>query len=262
MPSELTEIEFPDTPFDLQPALSMLAMRGSHSHGLYIPPTDDLGTDDTDLLGVVLPPGRYYLGLHRWERAESAKGRWDVVLYEFRKFVNLLMKQNPNVLGMLWLEGDEYLMRGEAAEVLIANRALFRHRRRAFNSFLGYANAQLKKMQSGAYKGFMGEKRKSLVDRFGYDTKNAAHLIRLLHMGHEYLTTGELHVRRTWDRELLLDVKTGGWPLPRVQRYAEQWFAKCDDAFSESPLPDDMDEQAIERLVIDVLSAHLEQCHD
>ena len=58
-------------------------------------------------------------------------------------------------------------------------------------------------MERNACKGYMGEKRKRLVEKFGYDTKNASHLIRLLRMGMEFLVDGELHVEREDAKELL-----------------------------------------------------------
>jgi len=42
----------------------------------------------------------------------------------------------------------------------------------------------------------MGKKRRELVMRVGYDSKNAAHLIRLLRMGIEFLTEGTMYVER------------------------------------------------------------------
>jgi DNA relaxase NicK len=49
--------------------------------------------------------------------------------------------------------------------------------------------------------GYMGKKRRELVVRVGYDAKNAAHLIRLLRMGIEFLTEGTLYVERAdWSR--------------------------------------------------------------
>ena len=44
--------------------------------------------------------------------------------------------------------------------------------------------------------GYMGQKRRELVRRVGYDDKNAAHLIRLLRMGIEFLTEGTIYVER------------------------------------------------------------------
>lgn len=55
-------------------------------------------------MGIVIPPKPYYLGMQQWEVTEGFNGPWDIVLYELRKFVGLLCRQNPNVLQLLWLE--------------------------------------------------------------------------------------------------------------------------------------------------------------
>lgn len=249
-----SEIQFPDTPFDLKESLVFLAKRGSESHGTYIPSDDPNSIDDRDLMGVCVPPRKYYLGLSHWEGADSFKGIWDVVLYEYKKFVNLLMKQNPNVIGMLWLEPEDYLFVSNEAQILIDNRKLFRHKQMAYDSFMGYANSQLKKMQGGAFKGYMGDKRKKLVEKFGFDTKNGAHLVRLLHMGKEYLETGELKVRRTWDRDMLISVKRGEWSLEKVKTYSNDYFVKFREAYKNSPLPDEIDKERINEILVSQIS--------
>jgi len=86
------------------------------------------------------------------------------------------------------------------------------------------------------YHGHMGEKRKKLVDKFGYDTKNAAHLIRLLRMGIEFLKDGELYVER-FDAGELLSIKRGEWALEAVNKEAERLFGLIDKAYVESLLP-------------------------
>lgn len=252
----LADIQWPDTPFPLEPSLVLVGRRGSEAHGTYLPPTHPDAIDDRDIMGVCIPPAEYYLGLRSWEGVEAMKGQWDVVLYEYRKFVRLLMKQNPNVLGMLWLEDEDYLHRRPAGQRLVDHRLLFRDRTAAFKAFTGYAYSQLKRMQRSTYRGYMGARRKELVDRHGYDTKNASHLVRLLHMGEEYLRTGELHVRRTWDRDLLISIKLGECKLERVQSYAETLFVQCDDALSHSRLPA-LDRPAIEKLVLQTLQEAL-----
>lgn len=247
---------YPDVPFPLEPSLLLLFRRGSESHGLFRPSTDPDSIDDRDLMGVCLPPVDYYFGVKQWTHAESIKGCWDVVLYEVRKFVGLLVKQNPNVIGALWLEPEDYLTVTPAGRLFLENRDVFRCRDDAYNSFLGYANSQLRKMTSGAFKGYMGDKRKKLVERFGYDTKNAAHLIRLLHMGKEYLSTGEMQVRRTWDRDMLLEIKSGGWLLERVKSYAEECFKACHAAHENSPLPETVDMERVNALLLEAFKLH------
>ena len=247
-------ILWPDTPFDLQSRLILVGRRGSEAHGTYIPSEDPTSVDDRDLMGIVIPPAKYYIGLSEWKHAEAIKECWDVVLYEYRKFVGLLMNQNPNVLGMLWLEPEDYLLTSKQSNILIENRNLFRARRKAASSFMGYATSQLYKMEHMAFKGYMGDKRKKLVEKHGYDTKNAAHLVRLLHMGTEFLETGELHVRRTWDRDMLDDIKKGKWALDAVKKYAVDRMEACRNAELKSDLPDEIDQEAVENIVLDTLS--------
>lgn len=62
--------------------------------------------------------------------------------------------------------------------------------------------------------------RSALEEQFGYDTKHAMHLVRLLRMGAEALETGVLNVRRP-DAEELLAIRAGKWSYEEVVEYAE-----------------------------------------
>jgi hypothetical protein len=95
--------------------------------------------------------------------------------------------------------------------------------------------------------GYMGAKRKELVKRVGYDSKNAAHLIRLLRMGVEFLQDGDLKVART-DSDELLAIKRGEWPLDAVKAEAERLFDLAEKAYRTSPLPEEPDLRAAETL--------------
>lgn len=250
--TNLDAIQFPDTPFELQPSLVMLGRRGSEAHGTFIPSTDPDSIDDRDLMGICIPPVPWLLGLRHWEGADAIKGCWDVVLYDFRKFAHLLCKQNPNVLSMLWLEDEDYLHLTDAGKELIEHRMEFRDRRAAAASFIGYAEGQLQKMERGqAYQGYMGKKRKELVDRFGYDCKNAAHAIRLLHMGIEYMSTGRLQVRRTRDRQMLIEIKKGEWMKTAVLGYAHEQLRMLREAERKSDLPEGIDRTFVENFLLE-----------
>src|SRR4051812_8508838 len=124
---DFSSVQWPDLPFDLESHACLVMRRGSESHGLYIPPEEEMGTDDRDLMVVVIPPQEYVFGLKTWSgTAESIKGPWDVVVYDWRKFISLLVKQNPNVVGMLWLEAEDYLHKTWAGDWLIDSRHAFR----------------------------------------------------------------------------------------------------------------------------------------
>ena len=84
--------------FPLEPNLVVLALMGSHSHGTYLPPEDPNAVDDIDLMGFVVPPIEYHLGLPRWEHWTLQVDELDVVLYSLEKAVRLLLKSNPNIV--------------------------------------------------------------------------------------------------------------------------------------------------------------------
>jgi len=228
--------------------------RGSIAHGMYVPNSDPNSIDDKDLMGVTIAPLDTYFGLKHFEQKETTIREWDTVTYEFVKFVRLLSKANPNVLSMLWLEKQHYIHITTLGQRLIDNRDLFVSKS-IYQSYTGYAHGQLKRMTAYNKKGYMGAKRKKIVEKFGYDTKNAAHLIRLLRLGTEFLLTGELEVFRH-DAKQLLEIKLGEWTLERVHKEAEHQFKRAEAAYDKSTLPVKADFEKINNLCVGILCEH------
>lgn len=237
--------------FDLAAHTVCAAHMGSHSHNTYVPKNDPDSIDDVDIMGIVVPPPRQTVGLRVWEHWTWQHDELDVVLYSLRKFVSLLLKSNPNVVGLLWLRPEEYIVRTPLFDRLIAERDVFSSRI-AYDAFAGYASAQIKKMETQAFQGYMGAKRKALVERIGYDAKSAAHGIRLLRMGVEFLGTGRLRVFRQDDAEEIRSIKRGEWSLERVKEEAERGFARAREARDRSPLPEQPDFARAEQLLLDI----------
>ncbi|MGH3087237.1 MAG: DNA polymerase beta superfamily protein [Rubrobacteraceae bacterium] len=284
-----------------------LGYRGSHSHGTYIPPSDEAGIDDVDLMGIFVAPVEHYLGFGREDSYERWEGHYDCVFYEWKKLIKLLLKSNPNVMGMLWLRDEHVLYADESWRYLKENRSVFASKQ-AYFSFAGYARSQFGKMTRIAkpeperrrrlkeleaeikYRktvkqgdrpfgneslrqlsiqkmqeeinglkgqhGFMGAKRKALVEKHGHDVKNSAHLIRLLRMSIEFLETGELQVHRP-DADELIAIKRGEWSLERTRREAERLFVKAEEAYENSQLPEKPDRQRAEEICVRVLRDRL-----
>jgi len=228
--------------------------RGSIAHGTYVPSTDPNSIDDKDLMGVYTGRKEHYIGFGGREVYERKLNEWDVVLYELRKFIGLLLKSNPNVLMMLWLPEKYYLYKNFYGQMLIDNRKIFVSKY-AYHSFSGYAHGQLHRMTNFKYEGYMGEKRKTLVDKYGYDCKNGSHLIRLLRMGIEFLTEGELFVERE-DATQLISIKKGEWSLEQVKREAEKLFLLAQEAYVRSKLPDKPDYKKAEELLMSMVESN------
>lgn len=223
----------------------LLGYRGSISHGTH----QKTGLDDKDVLGICIPPKEYILGLKRFEQYEKQTDDLDLVVYDIRKYFRLLLNSNPNVISLLWLRPEHYIKATEWGKDLIRNRDIFLSKK-CYKTFTGYAYSQLRKMESGqVYEGYMGEKRKRLVDKFGYDPKNASHLIRLLKMGIELLITGEVNVFRH-DNQELLAIKNGEWELAKIKKEADNLFKLVAEAFVKSELPNEPDWNKANKLLI------------
>lgn len=250
-------------PLDKINGISILTgWRGSIAHSMYIAPEEPQGTDDKDLMAVVIPDLSYYFGLNTFGSRgtqEIMQDPWDIVAYEFKKFVGLLENGNPNVLSLLWLDEAFILQQTEAGHLLRSNRGMFSGKH-LYHSFVGYAHGQMQRMtrgQSASGRGFMGEKRKKIREDFGYDTKNAAHLIRILRMGVQFLNTGILQVNReNIDAKELIAIKRGELSLEEVTFLASDLFQAAEKARIDSRLPERPDHDKINRLCISILQGH------
>lgn len=74
----------------------------------------------------------------------------------------------------------------------------------------------------------------------GYDAKNMMHTIRLLDMAVEIFRDGKLNVLRP-DRDFLLRVKAGDFPLEAVLEMADERLAKLEQYAKVSSLPKQVD---------------------
>lgn len=248
-----------------QPELSersiLLAYRGSIAHGMHLPPEQNDGFDDIDLISVYVPSLPSIIGLADYGADRGALevklAPYDVVAYDVRKMIKMLAQANPNVLALLWTPRQHIISSNAYGERLIHDRDIFLTKR-LFGSFVGYASNQLHRMTSAqAYQGYMGEKRRALVDQFGYDTKNAAHTVRLLRMACEALEGQGLIVDRTGlDADELIDIKRGRWPLSDVKRVTDDLFKRSKAALKVSKLPDACSAQAADDLCIYIISEY------
>lgn len=230
------------------------AYRGSIAHNMFVPKSNPDSIDDKDTMAIYVPPKEYYLGLKTSGSRgtqEIKKDEWDIVAYEAKKAISLLLQGNPNVLSMLWVEPNHYIHISPAGQLLLSHRNMF-NGKHIYRSFVGYAYSQLKKMETFERYGHMGEKRKELIQRFGYDTKNAAHLVRLLRMGIEFLTEGVFYIFRH-DASQLLEIKSGKWTLTEVKTEADRLFKSVEEAYINSKLPEKPDFELINNLCVDII---------
>lgn len=101
--------------------------------------------------------------------------------------------------------------------------------------------------------------RSALEEKFGYDTKHAYHLVRLIRMCREVLMTGKVVVRRP-DREELLAIRNGAWTYEQLIEFAEREDLALNELYNTSnALPKYPDKDKLDQLLIRLVEMSLSQ---
>lgn len=103
--------------------------------------------------------------------------------------------------------------------------------------------------------------RHGLEEKYGYDTKNAMHLVRLLQQGEELLQTGELTLPRPNAKELL-EIRGGAWKYEKVLQYMEDKKSELEKLKEISVLPKNPDFHIVEELITTINRGYIEEVYD
>lgn len=234
--------------------LLILGQVGSKAYGTSTPESDD------DYMGVVCAPLSCYMGLDKWandgsmeiKRAQGAEV--DAVVYDIRKFFKLCLAFNPHVIPLLYLRDEDYRYLHPVGKRIISCRHIFESKR-ALNTFVGYARGQISNVQRGIT-GKYGEKRKKLIEEFGYDVKFAYHTIRLLGMIQEFFEIGEMTFHRGSDVEFLMEIRRGEVAQGEFFQIADALMDQVTFAFNKATwLPDEPDYKKANELCVTCIKA-------
>lgn len=83
-----------------------------------------------------------------------------------------------------------------------------------------------------------------------YDSKNIYHTVRLLHMGKELAEGKGFNIVRTWDKQMLLDIRNHKYEYDEIMKYVEDTYNSFKDKIKDSNLPDTIDKQKVNELLI------------
>lgn len=205
--------------------LCLLSIGGSYAYGV----STDLS--DTDLIGVVIPPKEYVypqkiLGYDHVEKFDDYQQHhinyngteYDVKLYSLPRLFLLAEQGNPNILDFILgpehcnVYCDEFgkAIRDIGQEFLSKS---------SVPRYIGFAFDHLKSMEGRRKSGIYPEKRKHLFEKYGYDTKDAGHIIRCLMSLQDILTTQTYNVAKHAD--FVKRVRNGEFSFEEIVRWTK-----------------------------------------
>jgi hypothetical protein len=222
---------------------------GSTLHGTSV----NDGLEDLDLMAVVvedLPTFGGFNATDTWtsrtkpQGVRSEAGDVDYVAYGLRKYLSLALKGNPTILLALFA-GPEHTREITGAGRDLRALAPQMVSKQCYMPFRGYMRQQHERLLG--LRGQRNVTRPELVERYGYDTKYAAHVVRLGLQGCELLTTGRMSLpMREDERALCVKVRTGGFTLAEVSQQIIAAEKALDEAYAASSLPEQPDAEAVE----------------
>lgn len=119
-----------------------------------------------------------------------------------------------------------------------------------------YTSAKREWEQYNNWKKNRNPQRFALEDKHGYDTKHAYHLVRLIRMCREILTTGIVIVKRQ-DRDELLAIRNGAWTYEQLIEFAEKEENALNELYATSNiLPKTPNKEKLDELCISVIEEH------
>jgi predicted nucleotidyltransferase len=117
-----------------------------------------------------------------------------------------------------------------------------------------YQTALTEWTQHENWKESRNEARATLEAKFGYDTKHASHLVRLLRMAEEILSTGSLTVRRS-DAKELQAIRAGAWSYDKLIAWSEDQNGKNHMLLDRTKLPNNVDYDFLNKLCMEVVES-------
>lgn len=248
-----------DTYRELAEQGTILRVRtGSGVHGI------STGSSDRDEVGVCIEPPEYVIGLRTFEQymyrdaaqrtgkfdARSGAGELDLTIYSLRKFTRLALNGNPSVIETLFTPDQDVIRRTPLGAEL---QRLAPHivSMEAAPRYIGYLLAQKRSLESREGKG-RDVTRPELIERYGFDTKYAGHMVRLGIQGTELLTTGRISLpMEAGNANLIKDIRAGKYPMAETIGWADAAVAKLRDLEANPRLPAHPDRDMVNTWLID-----------
>jgi predicted nucleotidyltransferase len=176
---------------------------------------------------------------------------YDVTIYSIVKFFQLCMENNPNMVDSLFLPRRCVLHSTAIYEHVRDNRRLFLHKG-SWHKFRGYAYSQMAKVKNKTNRS--NPKRAEIIEKFGFDTKFAYHICRLLLEVEQIMMTGDVILDN--NAKMLKSIREGEWTLEQIEKWADDKEADLEKFYVTSSLQHSPDEKKIKAVLMECIEMH------
>jgi len=240
-------------------SINFLTLTGSHAYGGETPESD------YDYYGFMVPPiaevfphvngkingfGRQNNRFEQWavQSRQIEDREVDVTIYNIVKYFHLIMGCNPNMIHSLFVPDGCIVHVDNIGELVRKNKQMFLSEK-AFHTFRGMAFSHLHRIKNRKRK--PEGNRAKVVEKYGYDTKDASYCLRVIWELEEILFEGDLHIDR-FGKEIVA-IRNGKYNLREVIDIFEDKVDEIEKNRENSVIPYAPDEEKIKKLLINCL---------
>jgi predicted nucleotidyltransferase len=181
---------------------------------------------------------------------DSSK-EYDFSVYSIIKYFHLAMNASPNIIDSMFVPRRCILHSTEIGEMIRENRKIFLSKK-LYHTLKGYAYMQNSKIRNKV--NYANEKRAKDIEEFGYSTKYAMHLVRLISECIQILVEHDLDLEK--NREQLKSIRRGEWTLEQVENFFVEKEKTLEELYVSSALQLKPDEAKIKALLLNCLEHH------
>lgn len=259
---ELYKNELIDPPDFCLSGLHLLCIGGSIAY--------KCNTDwsDQDLLGVVVPPSDYLFptGIYGYDQypkfddyqkhhIEYDGIEYDIKLYSIVRLFRLAEDGNPNILDFLASSNDTVLYSTPIGDLLRNNISLFLSKQ-CIAKYLGFSYSHFQSMKNHIKSGKYPNKRKHLFNLYGYDTKDASHILRCL------LALKDILINHVYSPdahgEYIKGIRDGKFSYEKIKELRNALICEIKDLEQISTLQEKPNKVAIRSLLVKCLEVAYE----
>jgi len=224
-------------------------------YGFCIPPKDIIFPH---VAGVIFGFDKDYTRFDQYQQHhiidKGSDKTYDITIFNIVKYFRLCTDGNPNMIDSLFVPRRCVIFSTPIGEIVRSNRQLFLSKKCWF-THKGYAYSQLSKMNSKNFDGSnSSEDRKKDVLKYGYSTKFAYHIVRLLNQAEQILIEHNLDITR--NREQLKSIRRGEWTAEQIQDYFTTKERELESVYSESTLRHSPDRSSIKIVLLKCLEQY------
>lgn len=248
--------ELPSTPPWCKP--SYLTVSGSRSYG-----TNNINSD-WDFVGFTVPPvelvfphtagvipgfGRQIKHFENFQFQDgyhSQFGKYDLTIYSIVKYFQLVMEGNPNMVDSLFTDWKLQVVSDAIGWRVWERRHLFLSQK-CYHTFKGMMWSHLSRLKGEHTK----EGRLDLKEKYGWDTKDGYHSVRMMLELKQILFNGDLELQK--DKNYLLDIRNGKVSKDEALKVCEDILKELESKQDKFVVPYAPDESAIKNLLIQCL---------